>query len=253
MNNFNIYNNSSVLVTGHTGFKGSWLTAWLHQLGAKVTGVSLEPPTEPSHFEAAEIKELVINHSIDIRDLGALRHIVQENQPDFVFHLAAQPLVKRSYLDPLETWQTNVLGTLHVLEALRVLNKTCVGVLITSDKCYNNAEWVWGYREADRLGGSDPYSGSKGGAELAIRSHVKSFFPNDGAVRIGVGRAGNGIGGGACFQWAAALFGPRGSLFYLATAQLAFVATWLLSSRLTGYRKQTPLRRLLRSSQTLPT
>jgi CDP-glucose 4,6-dehydratase len=128
-----------------------------------------------------------------------VRKLVREAQPDFVFHLAAQALVRRSYADPIETWQTNTFGTVNVLEALRELKKPCVAVLITSDKCYDNKEWVWGYRETDALGGPDPYSASKGAAELAIRSYVRSYFPKDGAVGIGVGRAGNVIGGG---DWA---------------------------------------------------
>jgi CDP-glucose 4,6-dehydratase len=172
---------------------------WLTQWGARVTGVSLGVPTEPSHFQAAGLRSLLEDHQLDIRDGPALKALVQETQPDFVFHLAAQPIVRRSYSDPVRTWQTNTLGTINVLEALRELKKPCVAVFITSDKCYDNVEWVWGYRETDRLGGADPYSASKAGAELAIRSYVQSYFPNDGPVRIGVGRAGNVIGGG---DWA---------------------------------------------------
>lgn len=197
----NAFHNKSVLVTGHTGFKGSWLTAWLQSLGAKVTGIALDPPTAPSHFSAAHLSEGITDLRIDIRNQATLRDAIVAAQPDFVFHLAAQALVRRSYAEPLETWQINVTGTLHVLEALRALNKPCVAVLITSDKCYDNVEWVWGYRETDALGGPDPYSASKGGAELAIRSYVKSFFPKTTSmVRIAVARAGNVIGGG---DWAA--------------------------------------------------
>ncbi len=192
--------NHTVLLTGHTGFKGSWLTAWLWTLGARVVGVALDPPSQPSHFEVAGLTEVLLeDHRLDIRDADALKHLVSQTQPDFVFHLAAQALVRRSYLNPVETYQTNVLGTLNLLEALRSLEKHCTTVLITSDKCYNNVEWVWGYRETDALGGPDPYSASKGAAELVIRSHVKSFFPIDGPVRIAIGRAGNVIGGG---DWA---------------------------------------------------
>jgi CDP-glucose 4,6-dehydratase len=195
------FRNKSVLVTGHTGFKGSWLTAWLTQLGAKVVGVALDPPTEPSHFIAARLAHGMTDLRIDVRDRAALAAAVQSAQPDFVFHLAAQALVRRSYDDPLETWQTNVLGTLHLLEALRKLDKQCAVVIITSDKCYDNVEWVWGYRETDAMGGPDPYSASKGAAELAIRSHIKSFFPKaTSKVRIASARAGNVIGGG---DWAA--------------------------------------------------
>lgn len=199
MNGLDVFNGARVLVTGHTGFKGSWLSLWLTHLGAQVSGVSLGVPTEPSHFHAGRLSERVQDYRLDIRDGGGLKALVQETQPDFVFHLAAQALVRRSYADPVETWQTNTMGTINVLEALRGLNKPCVAVLITSDKCYDNVEWVWGYRETDALGGPDPYSASKGGAELAIRSYVRSFFSADGPVRIGVGRAGNVIGGG---DWA---------------------------------------------------
>lgn len=199
MNNLSIFKGTRILLTGHTGFKGSWLSLWLTQLGAQVYGVSVGVPSEPSHFVAAELASCVQDHRLDIRNGGALKVLVEEIQPDFVFHLAAQALVRRSYADPVDTWQTNALGTINVLEALRGLKHPCVAVLITSDKCYDNVEWVWGYRETDALGGPDPYSASKGAAELAIRSYVRSFFPAEGMVRIGVGRAGNVIGGG---DWA---------------------------------------------------
>lgn len=195
----NIFQNKIVLITGHTGFKGSWLATWLESLGAKVIGVSLDPPSNPSHFEVTEIAKSIEDHRIDIRDGDKLKSLISNSRPDFVFHLAAQSLVRQSYIDPVETYQTNVLGTLNLLEGLRILEKPCIAILITSDKCYENVEWVWGYRETDSIGGSDPYSASKGGAELIIRSHVKSFFPKDGLVRIAVGRAGNVIGGG---DWA---------------------------------------------------
>jgi len=194
-----IFNGSKVLVTGHTGFKGSWLSLWLNQLGAEVHGVSTDPPSDPSHFVAADLASQIHDHRIDIRDGASLNYLLENIQPDFVFHLAAQALVRPSYASPIDTWQTNAMGTINVLESLRLLKKTCVAVFITSDKCYDNVEWVWGYRETDALGGSDPYSASKGAAELAIRSYVRSFFPADGVVRIGVGRAGNVVGGG---DWA---------------------------------------------------
>ncbi len=191
------FNEKTVLITGHTGFKGAWLTAWLKQLGAKVTGLALDPPTEPSHFVAANLTNAMTDLRIDIRDQVDLEEAIVSVQPDFVFHLAAQALVRRSYEDPVETWQTNLLGTLHVLEAFRKLDKSCAAVIITSDKCYDNVEWVWGYRETDAMGGPDPYSASKGAAELAIRSHIKSFFPKaTSKVRIASARAGNVIGGG---------------------------------------------------------
>ena len=195
------FNGKTVLITGHTGFKGAWLTAWLKQLGAKVVGIALDPPTEPSHFTEAHLAEDMVDLRIDICNQLDLEEAILAAQPDFVFHLAAQALVRRSYEDPLETWQTNVLGTLHVLEALRKLDKLCAAVIITSDKCYDNVEWVWGYRETDAMGSPDPYSASKGAAELVIRSHIKSYFPKASSkVRIASARAGNVIGGG---DWAA--------------------------------------------------
>ena len=190
------FSKKTVLVTGHTGFKGSWLTAWLLEMGAEVVGMSLDPRTSPSHFEAGGFAGEIADLRIDVRDSEKVSGTVVERAPDFLFHLAAQPLVKRSFADPWETYSTNVLGTLNLLEALRKIGKPCVAVFVTSDKSYDNREWVWGYRENDRLGGTDPYSASKGAAELAIRSHTRSFFPAGGAVKIGVGRAGNVIGGG---------------------------------------------------------
>ena len=199
MSRLQVFENARVIVTGHTGFKGSWLSLWLTCLGARVFGISLGIPTTPSHAEAAGLAGLVEDHRLDICDQRALSALIDEICPDFVFHLAAQALVRRSYTDPLDTWKTNTIGTINMLEALRGLSNPCVAVFITSDKCYDNVEWEWGYRETDPLGGPDPYSASKGAAELAIRSYVQSFFPFDGQVRIGVGRAGNVIGGG---DWA---------------------------------------------------
>lgn len=199
-NIFDVYNGRTVLVTGHTGFKGSWITAWLRSLGANVVGISLDYVSEPSHYKAAKLSDGTTDLRIDIRDRAALENAVVASKPEFVFHLAAQALVRSSYADPIETWQTNVLGTLNLLEALRKLNQPCAAVIITSDKCYDNVEWTWGYREIDPLGGADPYSASKGAAELAIRSHIKSFFPKESSkVRIAIARAGNVIGGG---DWA---------------------------------------------------
>jgi len=159
-------------------------------------GVALDPPTKPSLFVAASIGSDIIDNRFDIRNSDQLRRLVSEVQPDCVFHLAAQALVKKSYLDPADTWSTNVMGTLNVLDAVRTLRKKCSVVLITSDKCYENLEWVWGYRESDRLGGIDPYSASKAAAELAIRSYVRSFLGKDSYVRVASARAGNVIGGG---------------------------------------------------------
>jgi len=194
-----VYRGRRVLVTGDTGFKGSWLTAWLLKLGAEVVGIAKDVPTRPAMFEELGLAQRVHHHWADVRDLAALQDLIAIEQPDFVFHLAAQAIVSKSYSDPVETISTNVVGTMNVLEALRTLERRCVAVLITSDKCYDNVEWVWGYRETDRLGGKDVYSGSKGAAELVIRSYLHSFFQNDHPVRLAVSRAGNVIGGG---DWA---------------------------------------------------
>ena len=194
------FRGKTVLITGHTGFKGSWLSMWLVHLGAKVVGVSIDVPSIPSHFSASLIADVIEDHRLDVRDADAIKALVEKVQPDFVFHLAAQALVRPSYESPLETMTTNAIGTANVLDALRILNKKVVAVMITSDKAYDNVEWVWGYRETDRLGGKDPYSASKGMAELAIRSYVESFFNKpDSNVRVGITRAGNVIGGG---DWA---------------------------------------------------
>lgn len=200
MTNFSdIYRNRRVLVTGHTGFKGSWLTTWLLKLGAEVIGVSKDIPTQPSMFDVLGLQNRIKHIQADIRDLGAIRELVQKEQPNFVFHLAAQAIVSSSYLDPVETMTTNVIGTMNILEALRTQKNTCVAILITSDKCYDNVEWPWGYRETDNVGGKDVYSGSKGAAELVIKSYLHSFFQKDHPVRLAIGRAGNVIGGG---DWA---------------------------------------------------
>ena len=191
------FKNKKVLVTGHTGFKGSWLTTWLILLGAKVIGVSIDVPTNPSYFQAARLKNKIKHKKIDIRNLKLLKKTFTKYQPDFVFHLAAQALVTKSYSNPTYTWTTNTIGTLNVLESLRVLKKKCVAVIITSDKSYKNLEIKRGYKENDILGGNDPYSASKASAELAIQSHIKSFFPLEKTkVLVGIARAGNVIGGG---------------------------------------------------------
>jgi CDP-glucose 4,6-dehydratase len=195
-----IFSNKKVLVTGHTGFKGSWLSAWLNLLGAKVIGISNDIPSDPCNYEASQLIKIVDDHRIDIRDADAIRQLVQQIQPDFVFHLAAQALVRPSYENPLETLSINALGTANILDALRILKRPVVAVMITSDKAYDNVEWVWGYRETDRLGGKDPYSASKGMAELAVRTYFESYFKcADSKVRLGIARAGNVIGGG---DWA---------------------------------------------------
>lgn len=201
-NNFNnFFSGKKVLVLGHTGFKGSWLTLWLTKLGAEVSGVSLSLPSKPCNFEILGLKKK-INHNIcDIRNFRDLRKVFQENHPEIVFHLAAQALVHHSYEDPKETFDTNVSGTVNVLECIRMTESVRCGIIITSDKCYQNNEWEWGYRENDRLGGDDPYSASKACAEIAFHAYVQSFFKKSGNnhALLASARAGNVIGGG---DWA---------------------------------------------------
>ena len=184
-----------VLVTGHSGFKGSWLTLWLNNLGAHVTGVSLEPNSEPNLFTVARVAEACSSHFCNICDAHGLAGVVRAARPEIVFHLAAQPLVRASYLDPLDTFATNVQGTAHLLQALRGLEGIRVAVMVTTDKVYRNKEWVWPYRECDPLGGHDPYSASKAASELVISSYRDSFLAADG-VAVATARAGNVIGGG---------------------------------------------------------
>lgn len=186
-----------VLVTGHTGFKGGWLSLWLHQLGAEVTGFSLPAPTDPSFFEQTHLAELVHHVVGDVRDMAAVEAAVQNAKPEVVFHLAAQPLVRYSYDNPIETYATNVMGTAHLLDACRRAESVRAVVSVTSDKCYENREWVWPYRETDPMGGHDPYSSSKGAAELVISAYRRSYFEK--GARIASVRAGNVIGGG---DWA---------------------------------------------------
>jgi len=211
----NIYKNKKVLITGHTGFKGSWLAIWLKELGADVVGYSLAPPSEPNNFEATRLQDKITHIHGDIRDLDHLMETFQKHQPEFVFHLAAQPLVRLSYDEPKLTFDTNVGGTVNVFEAVRKTPSVKVLVNITSDKCYENREWVWGYRENDPMGGHDPYSASKGCAELVFSAYLKSFFKSGDMTqfrqklgscpqistsgpRLGAAsaRAGNVIGGG---------------------------------------------------------
>ncbi|MFT7648894.1 MAG: CDP-glucose 4,6-dehydratase [Candidatus Poriferisodalaceae bacterium] len=195
------YEGKKVLVTGHTGFKGTWMTLWLQQMGAEVVGISDRVPTEPAHFDAAGLNDSMRTHWLDVRDTDAIRQAIIDEAPDFLFHMAAQALVKASYDDPVSTYSINAIGTASVLEGLRGLANTCSAVLITSDKCYENVETYYGYREDDRLGGADPYSASKAAAEIFISSHTRSFFGNeDRNVRIATTRAGNVVGGG---DWAA--------------------------------------------------
>lgn len=188
-----------VLITGHTGFKGSWLSLWLSQLGAQVTGFALPPPTTLSLFETAGVADMMTHIEGDVRDLSALSAAMAQARPDIVFHLAAQPLVRLSYDQPVETYATNVMGTVHALEAARQIGGVRAFVCITTDKCYENREWVWPYRESDPMGGYDPYSSSKGCAELVVSAYRRSFFTGS-AMGLASVRAGNVIGGG---DWAA--------------------------------------------------
>jgi CDP-glucose 4,6-dehydratase len=195
-----IYRGRRVLVTGHTGFKGAWLCEWLLGLGADVTGLALPPPTVPALFDQLGLAPRLRDRRGDIRDLATVRAAVAAAQPDFVFHLAAQPLVRLSYAQPVETYATNIMGTAHVLEAVRLAGTRCAVVVVTTDKCYENTERVHAYREEEPMGGHDPYSSSKGAAELVVSAYRRSFFSApDSLVRVATARAGNVIGGG---DWA---------------------------------------------------
>lgn len=190
-----VYQGRRVLVTGHTGFKGSWLCLWLEELGADVLGYALAPDTDPAHFQL--IKLGLRSELGDIRDYPRFQEAVASFQPEIVFHLAAQPLVRRGYAQPLETLETNIMGTAHVLESCRKVNTVRAVVVVTSDKCYENQEWAWGYRESDPMGGYDPYSASKGCAELVTAAYRRSFFQSGGTnALVASARAGNVIGGG---------------------------------------------------------
>lgn len=184
-----------VLLTGHTGFKGSWLALWLHRLGARVTGVALPPCTQPSLYQSAGVSKLIDSRHADIRDAASLRDIVLAARPDVVLHLAAQALVRPSYAAPLDTFATNIMGTAHLLDALRAVPSARVAVMITTDKVYRNNEWLYPYRESDTLGGHDPYSASKAASELVIASYRDAFLQAQG-VAVATARAGNVIGGG---------------------------------------------------------
>ena len=190
----NSYYGKRVLITGHTGFKGSWLSLWLHELGADITGVALTPESQPNHWELLHLP--IDDRRLDIRDYSALAQVFRETRPEIVFHMAAQPLVRRSYRDPLGTWSTNVIGTVQVLEACRCTTSVRAVVVVTTDKCYENHEWPWGYRETDLLGGHDPYSASKAAAELVAASYRSAFFQDDSRPLLATARAGNVIGGG---------------------------------------------------------
>jgi CDP-glucose 4,6-dehydratase len=198
----NIFQGKRVLVTGHTGFKGSWLALWLKSLGAEVTGLALPPNTQPSHFSLIRLHELISHREADIRNFTSVQDILAAASPEIVFHLAAQPLVRESYEDPKWTFDTNIGGTVNLLEAIRLSSSVRAVVVVTSDKCYENREWVWGYRENDPMGGHDPYSASKGATEIVAAAYLRSFFGKGGrgpSVGLATARAGNVIGGG---DWA---------------------------------------------------
>ena len=190
------YAGQRVLVTGHTGFKGGWLCVWLKQMGASVSGFSLAPARTPNLFESVQVGEGLESHIGDIRDAGQLRGVMEQTQPTLVFHLAAQPLVRLSYADPVGTFATNVMGTVHLLDAVRQVPSVRGVVVVTSDKCYDNKEWLWGYRENEAMGGADPYSCSKGCAELVTAAYRRSFTGAQSSLAIASGRAGNVFGGG---------------------------------------------------------
>lgn len=196
------FGGKNILITGHTGFKGGWLTLWLESLGANVIGYSLDPPTNPSFFQSTNLSNNIIDIRGDILDRNKIFETIKEYRPEFIFHLAAQPLVRYSYKNPYDTFQANIMGTLNILESIRLSQNPTVCVCITSDKCYENREWVYAYRENDPLGGHDPYSASKGAAEIVIASYRKSFFNSENSnigCSVSSVRAGNIIGGG---DWA---------------------------------------------------
>ena len=191
----------SVFVTGHTGFKGSWLCLWLERLGARVTGYALAPPTDPNNFTVSGVREVLAgHHEADVRDAETLHAALQSAAPDVILHLAAQSIVKVGYQEPRETFDTNVMGTVSLLDGVRKLDKPCAVVVVTSDKCYENREQVWGYRESDPFGDHDPYGGSKGAAEIVVRTYRHSFLPperlSEHGIKLASARAGNVIGGG---------------------------------------------------------
>lgn len=199
ISSFDFLKNKKVLITGHTGFKGSWLSLWLELIGAKIYGISDLIPTVPSLFESLQLEDRMEHILLDVRDYKSIKNEILRIQPDFIFHLAAQPIVSISYADPLGTLNTNIMGTANVADAMRKLQDKCIGVFVTSDKCYENVEWEWGYKETDALGGKDIYSGSKAGAEIVFHSFFHSFFSKMENIRVATGRAGNVIGGG---DWA---------------------------------------------------
>lgn len=197
--NVKFWRNKKVMVTGHTGFKGSWLALWLESLGSNVLGYSKLPPTKINHYSLVDLENTSQSVIADIRELDKLKQVIKDYKPEIVFHLAAQSLVRPSYFDPIETYSTNVLGTINLFEAIRATDHTKVIVNITSDKCYENKEWLWGYRENEPMGGADPYSSSKACAELVTRCYQQSYFTETSQISLASARAGNVIGGG---DWA---------------------------------------------------
>lgn len=200
MLNRSFWKGRKVFVTGHTGFKGGWMVLWLNSLGAKVTGYALDAPTQPNLFEQAGVASTCNSIVGDVRDFSALKNAIDQTRPDVVIHMAAQSVVRRGYEDPIETYSSNVMGTVHLLESLRQLARPCTVVNVTSDKCYENREFLWGYRESEPMGGHDPYSNSKGCAELVTSAYRDSYFSpassKDHGIALGSARAGNAIGGG---------------------------------------------------------
>lgn len=197
MKNLKIYKNKKILITGHTGFKGSWLSLWLSLVGAKIYGISKEVETKPSHYESINLKKKITEYFFDLSEFNKTKKTIKKIKPDFIFHLAAQAIVKKSYDYPAITWKSNLFGTLNILESLKELNKKCCVVIITSDKVYKNIEIEKGYNENDLLGGDDPYSASKGATELLLNSYLKSFFyKKNSKISLSIARAGNVIGGG---------------------------------------------------------
>lgn len=192
----NYFKNKKILITGHNGFKGSWLTLWINSLGGKIVGVSKKDINLHSHFKSLKINNNIKEYFVDITNFKKIYTIIKKEKPEIIFHLAAQAIVSKSFTDPLETYSTNSFGTLNILDSLRTLNNKCNAVFITSDKTYKNNEWVWGYRENDTLGGEDPYSSSKSIADILIDSYYKNYFKNTKNIKVAATRAGNVIGGG---------------------------------------------------------
>lgn len=195
-NQFSIFKNKKIIITGDTGFKGSWLSLWLANMGANVLGISLEPKQKNDHYNILNLENIIQHKTLNICDYNSLEKEILAFEPEIIFHLAAQPLVKYSYDNSKETFDTNILGSVHILEIIKQCNSIKALIYVTSDKCYKNKEWIWGYRENDELGGKDPYSASKAAAEIVFNSYFESFFKNSERLGVASVRAGNVIGGG---------------------------------------------------------